>query len=461
MQSREGDAPTERSVLELLMTHVPTTASDSRWADHAVFWHVYPLGFTGAEPRAVTTGVTHRLNRIEAWVDYWVELGCSALALGPIFASESHGYDTVDHFRIDPRLGDESDFVRLADLLHRRGCQLLLDGVFNHVGRSFPRFADALARGDASPSARWFRRSRKGDHEFAVFEGHPSLVALNHDEPQVADYVADVMSHWLARGADGFRLDAAYAVPPRFWQPVLARVRASHPNAWFVGEVIHGDYTAIVTQSGLDSVTQYELWKAIWSSLNDANFFELAWALTRHGEFVERFVPMTFIGNHDVTRIASRLRDIQRLPHALVVLFTVAGVPAIYAGDEQAFRGIKEDREGGDDAVRPAFPDSPAGLAREGWPIYRLHQDLIRLRRQHPWLQRARIEIVTKTNEVLGYRCVSGDNQLSVVLNIGAVPFKVDRRLRALLSSAGVEAGSQLAAATVEPHGWSIYIESR
>lgn len=426
------------------------------WAEHAVFWQLYPLGFVSAEPRALASGVERRLNRLEPWIDYCAELGCTALALGPIFASESHGYDTIDHYRIDPRLGDEADFDRLVASLRRRSMKLLLDGVFNHVGRSFPRFADAVARGDASPSARWFRRSKKQPHEFAVFEGHSSLVALNHGEPEVAEYVAGVMKHWLGRGADGFRLDAAYAVPPRFWQPVLAQVRAEYPEAWFVGEVIHGDYNAIVSQSGLDSVTQYELWKAIWSSLNDVNLFELAWALTRHDEFVARFAPLTFVGNHDVTRIASKLSNTALLPHALVVLFTVAGVPSIYAGDEQAFRGIKEDREGGDDAIRPAFPAQPAELMREGWPVYRMHQDLIRVRRERRWLARARIEIGTKSNAVLSYTCKSGDNRLAVVLNIGETPHALGQEVKCVLASAGPKP----TAAAVEPRGWLIY-ESR
>jgi glycosidase len=434
------------------------TEASRSWADHAVFWHVYPLGFTGApiHPAAAKSeGVVHRLNRIEAWIDYLMDLGCTGLALGPIFASESYGYDTVDHFRIDPRLGDDADFDRLVAVLQRRRVRLLLDGVFNHVGRSFPRFMDVVARGDASPHASWFRR-RKRDGGFAVFEGHDGLVALNHDEPHVADYVADVMQHWLARGADGFRLDAAYAVPPRFWRPVFTRVRASHPSAWFVGEVIHGDYTAIVAQSGLDSVTQYELWKGVWSAFNDKNLFELAWALTRHAQFVEHFVPQTFLGNHDVTRIASRLRDMRCLPHAVVVLTTIPGVPSIYAGDEQAFRGVKEDRAGGDDEIRPAFPEGPSALAPEGWPVYRLHQQLIQLRSECAWVAHAALEIVSNTNEAIVYTCRSGDRRLVVALNIGATPFMLQRSVMCRASSAGVQAGTRLEAPDVEPYGWLI-----
>jgi cyclomaltodextrinase len=215
-------------------------------------------------------------------------------------------------------------------------------------------------------------------------------VALNHDEPRVAAFVRDVMKHWLGRGADGWRLDAAYAVPPSFWKPVLAEVRREYPEAYFLGEYIHGDYADEVQKSTLDSVTQYELWKAIWSSLNDGNFYELAAALERHNAFLQTFVPLTFAGNHDVTRLASKLENPDLLPLALTVLLTVGGTPSIYYGDEQAFRGVKEDRSGGDDAVRPAFPAAPSDLSRAGWPVYHLHQELISLRRRNPWLHRAR-----------------------------------------------------------------------
>ena len=149
------------------------------------------------------------------------------------------------------------------------------------------------------------------------------------------------MNHWLDRGADGWRLDAAYAVPTTFWAQVLPRVRAEHPDAWFVAEVIHGDYPAFVQESTVDSVTQYELWKAIWSSISDANLWELAWSLTRHDEFLESFAPQTFVGNHDTTRIASTIEDPRHRAHAVVVLCTVGGTPTVYAGDELGFTGSR------------------------------------------------------------------------------------------------------------------------
>lgn len=427
------------------------------WADQAIFWHVYPLGFVAAEQRcARDQPVVHRLSHLERWLDYALELGCSALALGPIFASHTHGYDTVDHLAIDPRLGDEHDFDRLVAAVHGKGMRLVLDGVFNHVGRGFSRLRDAVERGAASAHAHWFRRTGRNKDDLHVFEGHHALVSLNHDEPEVARYVTSVMKHWLARGADGFRLDAAYAVPSRFWQQVLPDVRREHPTAWFVGEVIHGDYVAYVEQSGLDSVTQYELWKAIWSAINDKNFFELAWALERHVRFVERFLPQTFVGNHDVTRIASRIAEERHLPHALTALLTLPGVPSIYAGDEQAFRGIKEERAGGDDAIRPAFPADASQLLPHGWPTYRLHQTLIGLRRSHPWLQRAQLAIETRTNLALVYRCSHQEHALTIALNLDDKPFPLEGHARRVLSSNAADASDRFEHLSVEPHGFLV-----
>ena len=430
------------------------------WPAHAIWWQLHPISFTGAEPAAAAAPPAHGLSRIGAWLDYLVDLGCNGLALGPVFASESHGYDTVDHFRIDPRLGTEEDFGHLVARCRERGVRLLLDGVFNHVGRGFPAFQDVLAHGRSSAYGSWFvldfPAACPDGFRYADFEGSRNLVALNHAEPAVQDYVAAVMRYWLDRGADGWRLDAAYAVPSAFWRTVTDRVRHDHPGVWLVGEVLHGDYVAAVRDGGLDSVTQYELWKAIWSSLNDRNFFELAWALGRHNEFEAAFLPMTFIGNHDVTRIASRLGDLRHLPHALAVLFTVAGSPSVYAGDEQAFRGVKHDRAGGDAEIRPAFPAAPDDLAPDGWPTYRLHQDLIGLRRRHAWLARSRSEVLTLRNEALGYvaRHPDGGPDLAVLLNLSddKSAFSLgDRPVTYLLGS-----DDAAASGCVEPHGWAI-----
>jgi glycosidase len=426
------------------------------WIEHAIWWQVYPLGFVGAFPADQPLGAgEHRLRRLVDWLDHAIALGASGIALGPIFASRTHGYDTTDHYRIDPRLGDDADFDYLVTEARRRGLRVLLDGVFNHVGVDFPHYREAP---NNEVSARWFR-GRPG--HFHTFEGHSELITLNHDNPEVIDYTVDVMAHWLRRGADGWRLDAAYAVPQQFWASTLPRVREGHPDAWFVGELIHGDYAAVVEAAKFDSATQYELWKAIWSGLNDGNFFELDWAMQRHNGFLASFAPLTFIGNHDVTRIASRLERPERVAHALVILLTIGGVPSVYAGDELGFRGVKEERYGGDDAVRPEFASPPIELDALGAEVWALHQYLVGLRRRHPWLHGASTTAVRLDNRHYVYETRAGDNALLVALNID------DEPLRLVLSELGaaraeVVAGSAappsevVDTVVVEPHGWRI-----
>ena len=427
------------------------------WADHAVLWHVYPLGFTGAERTALPANeqVRHRLRRLEAWLDYAAGLGCDGLLLGPVFASETHGYDTTDHFRIDPRLGDEQDFDALVAAAGQRGMRVILDGVFNHVGRGFPAFQAAVNGGAGTPAARWFKRAPGGD--FAVFEGHGHLVELDHDEPAVLGYLIEVMKHWLRRGADGWRLDAAYAVPPAFWAKALPAVRESFPSAWFLGEMIHGDYAAYAAESSLDSITQYELWKAIWSSLNDRNFFELDHALGRHNGFLDGVLPQTFVGNHDVTRLASVLDDERHFGHALAVLFCVGGVPSVYYGDEQALRGVKEEREGGDDAIRPAFPSDPSQLIPNVRWSYQLHQRLIGFRRRHPWLVRARTVTEHLVPSAMALRASGDGGQLVLLLNAGDDPYRFPLDPGPLTVAEAAEAGAAPDdLLLVPPHSWTI-----
>jgi glycosidase len=426
------------------------------WVDHAIWWQVYPLGFVGAFPAHQPPGPgEHRLRRLVDWFDHAIALGASGIALGPIFASRTHGYDTTDHYRIDLRLGDDADFDYLVAEAQRRGLRILLDGVFNHVGVDFPRYREA-AHNDAS--ARWFR-GRPG--RFHTFERHSELITLNHDNAEVVDYTVDVMSHWLGRGVDGWRLDAAYAVPQQFWAAVVPRVRERYPDAWFVGELIHGDYAAAVDAAGFDSVTQYELWKAIWSSLNDGNFFELDWALQRHNEFLASFAPLTFIGNHDVTRIASRLENPDHLAHALVILLTVGGIPSVYAGDEFGFRGVKEERYGGDDAVRPEFGSPPMRLDASGARVWALHHYLIGLRRRHSWLHAASTTTLRLDNRHYVYQTRRGDDALLVALNTDDTPLCLDlpelgiKRAQVLAGSAAPPQ-EVVDAVVVEPHGWRI-----
>ncbi|KTR92899.1 alpha-amylase [Microbacterium testaceum] len=421
------------------------------WPEHVIWWHVYPLGFVGApirENEGPDAAPAHRLDRLEPWLDHVIELGLNGLLLGPVFASETHGYDTVDHFRIDPRLGDEEDFARLVAAARERGIRILLDGVFNHVGRGHAAFRDLDENGPSLFRGRWV----DGRFDAEVFEGHDALVALDHSSPAVVDLVVEVMCHWLERGIDGWRLDAAYAVPSSFWAEVLPRVRERFPESWFLGEVIHGDAAEIVRESTIDALTQYELWQGVWHGIADRNLFELSHAIERHDEMLRTFVPQTFVGNHDVTRIASAVGP-DLVPHALSVLFTVAGTPSVYAGDEFGWTGVKEERVGGDDAVRPAFPALPEE-AHGDERILDAHRALVALRRRKPWLWRAHTDVIEVANTALALRTAIGDDAVVVALNIGDEPVSLPvADGRAVVAGDGMPANGCV---ELGPRGWVV-----
>jgi cyclomaltodextrinase len=389
------------------------------WVASVIWWHCYPLRFVGGEDRAdeLAEGqVEHRLGRLTGWLDYLIDLGANGLMLAPVFASTSHGYDTLDYFRVDPRLGDLGDVDALVRAAKDRGIRICLDGVFNHVSQDHEIVRKAMAAGPESEPGQWVT----WDNGYTIgFEGNLDLVELNFTHPPVVDYIVDVMCFWLDRGVDGWRLDAAFAAGGPAWRPIIDRVKAAHPEAWIVAELINGGYPEFVAESGVDSVTQYELWKAIWSSLNEQNLHELEWTLQRHAEFSAAFRSQTFLGNHDQSRIASLIRDERNRPLAVAVLMVVPGVPTIYAGDEQGFTGEKLDQPHGDDAVRPPFPETPAELLPYGAETLALYQELVRVRRDHPWLVDASVTTTDVTATTMTIHLRAGDDRLSLALNAG------------------------------------------
>lgn len=337
------------------------------WVPGRTLYHLHAHGAAGERG----------LPSITAWLDHVARLGCGGVLLTPVHESSTHGYDTIDAFALDPRLGTDADLDALFAACRSRDLRIVLDGVFNHVGRGF-------ARTDWLSGRSW--------------EGHDELAELDHRNPEVLTWAVDVARHWLDRGADGWRLDVAYSIPRSFLRSFTDQVRATHPDSLLFGEMIHGDYRGFVADTGLHGVTQYELFKAVWSACNDGNCWELSHALTRHGEFAADFAPITFLGNHDVTRIRSQLHDERHLEHALAVLFTVPGIPCTYYGDELGWTGIKEGRAGGDDAIRQPLPDvAPVDVDER-------FAEWIGFRRSHPELTTATIDVLDRTNRTIRYR---------------------------------------------------------
>ncbi len=430
------------------------------WIRDTVWWHVYPLGFFGAEKNSLPLDAAPhpRLRSFEPWLDYLTDLGCNGILLAPLFSSDSHGYDTTDFYNLDSRLGTNTDLIWFIERCRERNFRVVFDGVFNHVGRSFGPFQDVKHHRQGSRFASWFLIDWNNTHNedgfsYANFEGHHRLVKLNHHNPEVVDYVVNVMNHWLSFGISGWRLDAAYAVPSFFWAQVLDRVRQKFPDAWILGEIIHGDYSQSVRQGHLESVTQYELWKSIWSALNDRNFFELSHALNRNNDFNNVFLPNVFLGNHDVTRIATELKDDRDVGLALAVLCTIPGTPSIYYGDEQLWKARKEKRPGGDDAIRPAFPSSPDQLVGDP-STYDLYRELLWLRRNNAWIASARIKMITLTNQTLAYETTCESDKFLVALNVSESDFIVHSSSQLSLVAGRAQLTSNGWA--VPTHSWAI-----
>ncbi len=344
------------------------------WADESVFYQIYPLGFCGA-PFENDGVLCHRLQKIEEWIDHIEQLHVNAIYFSPIFESDRHGYDTRDYRSVDCRLGTNEDFAALCKKLHDRGIRVVLDGVFNHVGRGFWAFEDVRKNREASPYRDWFYLdfSRdSNDHDgfwYEGWEGHYELVKLNLENPAVVSYLFDSIKEWVDQfDIDGLRLDVAYCLPASFLKLLHAYCKGLKTDFFLLGELLHGDYNRWVNSEMLDSATNYECYKGLYSSFNSKNMFEIMHSLKR------QFGPeqwtlykgkhlLNFVDNHDVSRIASILQDMRHLPLIYTILFTMPGIPCVYYGSEWNATGRKED---GDRDLRVCF-DKPCFNVLSEW----------------------------------------------------------------------------------------------
>ncbi len=333
------------------------------WQDSTVFYQIYPLGFCGA-PFENDGKEAHRILKVKEWVPHLEKLGIGAVYFSPVFESDTHGYDTRDYRKLDCRLGTNEDFKKVCRSLHEAGIRVVLDGVFNHVGRGFWAFQDVLKNRENSPYKDWFYLNFGGDscyHDglwYEGWEGHFELVKLNLQNPAAVDYLLDCVGFWIEEfGIDGLRLDVAYLLDEDFMRRLHAYCKEKDPAFFLVGEMIHGDYNRIMNDSMLDSVTNYECYKGLYSAFNSLNLFEIAHSLQR------QFGPenwtlyrgkhlLCFADNHDVTRIYSILQDKKQIFPLYAVLFCMPGIPCLYYGSEWGAQGDKKD---GDPALRPCF----------------------------------------------------------------------------------------------------------
>ena len=403
----------------------------SHWSYDSIFYHIYPLGLTGAPERNdFSLPSVTRLEQLSAWIPHLKALGVNALYLGPLFESTAHGYDTADYYHVDRRLGSDQTLSDLSAALHANGIRLVLDAVFNHVGRDFWAFRDVQANGWNSPYRDWFHNLRFDgrspyDDPFSYegWAGHHSLVKLNLGNPAVREHLFGAVASWMESFAiDGLRLDAADVIDADFLRALASFCKSRRPDFWLLGEIVQGDYRRLVNPQMLDSATNYECYKGLYSSLDSANYFEIAYALNRQfGEGgLYRDIPLyNFVDNHDVNRVASNLRNPALLYPLYCLLFTMPGVPSIYYGSEWGLEARRTPHN--DRMLRPQLDLTQA--ARSAHP--RLAGDIARLaalRASLPALRYGEYRQLHVASQQFAFARFTGQEYVVVLLNAAEAP---------------------------------------
>lgn len=330
------------------------------WFDEAVFYHIYPLGLSGAPKQNTYGAPEHRLNALLPWIGHIKKLGCTALYIGPLFESVGHGYETTDYFKLDSRLGTNADLANFVQKCHESGIKVILDGVFNHVGRDFFAFRDLKENRENSRYRDWFcsvnfygNNEYNDGFSYANWGGYNLLVKLNLRNPEVRGHILDAVRFWVKEfDIDGLRLDAADVLDFDFMRELRRTADGLKPDFWLMGEVIHGDYTRWANDGTLHSVTNYHLHKALYSGHNDHNYFEIAHTVKRLNDMGAKKL-YNFTDNHDVERIYTKLTNKAHFVPVHILLYTLPGVPSIYYGSEFAIEGKKE--RFSDDSLRPSL----------------------------------------------------------------------------------------------------------
>ena len=399
------------------------------WVNESVFYHIYPLGFCGAPQfNKDEEKVVPRIKKVIEWIPHLKELGINAIYFGPLFESTEHGYDTADYAVIDKRLGANEDFKEVCEKLHENNIKVVVDGVFNHVGRDFWAFKDVIENRQNSKYCSWFQNLNFGGSSpmgdpfwYEGWEGHYNLVKLNLNNPELKKHLFSTIEMWMNEfKIDGIRFDVAYCMDENFFREVNAFCKPKKEDFWLMGEMVHGDYAKITKPGMLDSVTNYECYKGLYSSHNDKNYFEIAHSLNRQfarGGIYENIYTYNFVDNHDVNRVASVINNKKYLDNVYTTLFAMPGTPSIYYGSEWALEGTKSN--GSDAGLRPCIELDKMDKDSE---LLKHISNLCRVRAKSEAMQYGKYEAVNIKNQQLVISRTSENEKIFILLNLADKP---------------------------------------
>ncbi len=394
------------------------------YINESVIYNIYPLGFCGA-PKENDGKLVYRLDKIYDCIDHLKEMSVNTIVFNPLFESSRHGYDTIDYKKVDCRLGDNDSFKKICDTLHENGIRIILDGVFNHVGRDFFAFKDLQKNLSNSRYCSWFENLRfdswspKGDpFRYEGWAGYYDLVKLDLHNDDVVNYLLDAVKFWIEEfDIDGLRLDAADCIDLSFFKKLRSLCKGLKPDFWLYGEIVHGDYNRWANSDMLDSVTNYECYKGIYSSHNDHNYFEIAHSLNRqfaNGGVYQNIYTYNFVDNHDVNRVASMLKDKKHLFNVYSLLYTMPGVPSVYYGSEYGIEGKRS--QFSDYELRPCLDLN--NVENANYELFEHIKKLGKIRLSLDALKYGKFENVRIMNESLVYKRQSDNQTVFVVLNL-------------------------------------------
>ena len=395
------------------------------WYNEAVFYHIYPLGMTGAPKLNDYGKPVSRLNKVLSWLPHIKEIGCNAIYIGPLFESVGHGYETTDYKKLDSRLGTNKDLADFVAECHKQGVRVILDGVFNHTGRDFFAFQDIRKNRENSQYKDWYcnvnfwgNNSYNDGFSYDNWGGYDLLVKLNQKNPAVRDYICDVIRFWVQEfDIDGIRLDAADVMDFDYMKAFRQVANEVKPDFWLMGEVIHGDYSRWVNDSTLHSVTNYTLHKALFSAFNDHNFFEVAHTIKYVNNMVGDCAKLySFVDNHDVERIYTKLGNKAHFVPVHIMLYTLPGIPAIYYGSEFALEGRKS--KDSDHVLRPELKIEDYKNAVKENPHTKLLAALGKIRQNVPALSKGSYRELSLQTTYFAYeRSYDGTSAIVAVNN--------------------------------------------
>ena len=407
------------------------------WYDEAVFYHIYPLGMTGA-PRENSYGEpVERLNKLLPWISHIKNIGCDAIYIGPLFESVGHGYETTDYKKLDSRLGTNDTLKNFVAECHKQEVKVIFDGVFNHTGRDFFAFKDIKANRENSRYKDWYcnvnfwgNNSFNDGFGYENWGGYDLLAKLNQKNPEVINYICDVIRFWVLEfDVDGIRLDAADVLDFDFMKALRRTANEVKPEFWLMGEVIHGDYNRWANADTLHSVTNYNLHKALYSGYNDHNFFEIAHTVKRlydmGGSRPDGLKLYNFVDNHDVERITSKLNSKAGFAPVHIMLYTLPGVPSIYYGSEFGIEGKKGYGAAADEPLRPELIYDDWVKKAENDEYVKFVTALVNIRQQVKELSYGDYKELMLTNRQYAYSRTYQGSSVIVMVNNDDNPYTI------------------------------------